>query len=153
MAGEDGFLGGALARDEWSKLPVALNMLANAIMANYPNNGVAQMVNQQYEIARANDVAMTQKEAQRQADKKANRKKNLALGATVAGGLAGGLAAPALGASVMSGISAGAGFGGGHALAGAARRARPMGGARGPGAGAGGVGDAERLGLLAPSEQ
>lgn len=115
MAGENGPLGGMFARDEWSKFPVALNMLANAIMANYPNNGVAQMVNQQYEIARANDVAMTQKEAQRQAEKEANRKKNRALAGTAVGAAAGGLAAPALGASVSSGISAGAGFGGGMA--------------------------------------
>ena len=111
MAGEDGFLGGAMARDEWSKIPVAMNMLANAIMANYPNNGTAQMVNQQYEIARSNDVTMTQKEAQRQAAKEANRTKNLGLAGMALGGVAGGLAAPAMGATALSGVVGGAGFG------------------------------------------
>ena len=115
MAGENTALGGLMGRDDWAEFALAGNMLANSIMSNYPNSGAAQMVAQQYEIARQNKVAMEQKEAARLAAKEQNRQKNRGIAGSVAGAALGGVAAPALGASAMSGISAGAGFGGGMA--------------------------------------
>ena len=112
MAGENGPLGGVMDRDEWSLFPMAANALAASIMANYPQSGMTQYVNQQYEISRANHAAMVEKEAQRQAAKEANRNRNLGLAGMALGGVTGGLAAPAMGVTTLSGVVGGAGFGG-----------------------------------------
>lgn len=66
----------SMTRDDWASIPLALNALANSIMAPYPTHGVAQNVAQQYDIAQQNMITAKEEEAARQAAKKANRQKN-----------------------------------------------------------------------------
>lgn len=105
---------GNFTRDDWATIPLAMNSLASALMAAYPQSGVAQEVSDQYKIAQQNMQTMKDEETARQAAKAAHRKANQSLGlgalATAGGAGIGGLAgAPMMGAQMGAQVGKAAG--------------------------------------------